>query len=272
VALGIVILLWLLLAFRLVRWLSNSLFGLEVWYDDGGPNGPLAAVTSAAAAGGDTAPAHPSTIAKRLYARAAETCRWLLERDAQLRLDRLLRDECGDRFPKVAEQIRHRPDAMWLTREQVIEHVGDLVRERHAELWKQLPQSQRLALVQLAQEGFVNPRNWDVIRDAARKGFVRRAPALRFVSESFQRFVATAELPSTIAKWEEPESAETWFDMRTVAGLVLIGAACFMVFTQPDVVDSWVGVASGVVGAVPVFMKLLGLAGNRSGDASAAKA
>ena len=282
-ALVVAVAIWLLLAFRLIRWLSNSLFGLEVWYDTAGRTAaapsPAASTASPAEAQGPPAaaesapqPGAPASVKKGMRERAVDACLRLWTGDAKVRLDRLLADECESQgLRDIAAKIRARDDATRLTHEQVIEQVGDLAHERYDESWKSFSQAKKLVLIHLAQEGFVNPRGWETVRAAARDGLVRRMPAVRFVSESFRRFVATVETPSTIAAWETSESKPTFLDTRTIVGTLFVAAAAFMVLTQPDVFQGWVGVASGVVGGVPVFTKLFGLMKNRGTDTSEAK-
>jgi hypothetical protein len=203
-----------------------------------------------------------------LWERMKAAWQWLWRGSEQVRLDRLLDDECQTApLRAIADDIRGRPHATSLTREQIIEQVGDLARAHYVEMWKAFTQPQKLAFVQLAQEGLVNPRNWDLMRGAHHVGLVRRSPAVRLMNESFRRFVATVEDPKTIADWEAPpEAGSTGLDTRTVAGTLFVAAATFMLLTQPDVFNGWVGIATGVAGGVPVFTKLFGFFGKPTGD------
>lgn len=262
---------WLLIIFRFVRWLADALFGIEVWFETSGeayvrPMPELQEPDTRATESG----AEQGCAGTSFGTRFAEACRRMWHGNAGQRLARLLEDECwSNELKSIADDIGNRDDAAKLPPEQVIKEIGERARDYYKEVWAKLRDDEKLTLVQLARNGFVNPRKWDVIRDASRMGLVRRTPAVRFRSESFRRFVATTESAKTIAAWEKPESRATWADPRTVAGTLVVAGACLIVFTQPDLFQSWVAVASGVVGGVPVFMKLIGLATNRPGEPGA---
>ena len=65
-------------------------------------------------------------------------------------------------------------------------------------------------MVQLAEEGLVNPKRVEVVRRLARRHLVQIDPRYRIMNESFRAFVRHAEPPERVAEWERVGSGEGW--------------------------------------------------------------
>jgi hypothetical protein len=132
-------------------------------------------------------------------------------------------------------------------------------------LWWECTTSERLALVHLAKEGFLNPNNRRVAYNLMRRGIVRRTPRFRLASEGLRRFVLRAATPETVAAWEREGERSVWARLRMPLMALLVLAAVFFFTTQPDVFNWAVGTATAVTAAVPVLLRMFGLFGERGG-------
>jgi hypothetical protein len=79
-----------------------------------------------------------------------------------------------------------------------------------------LATSERLALYQLALDGWANPKNTAALQQLESKLLIRRMPMFRIMNMSFQRFVASAEHTSEIEQWEKEQKQSTWRALRLV--------------------------------------------------------
>lgn len=132
---------------------------------------------------------------------------------------------------------------------------------RHWQLWRRLSQPEQLALRQLAEEGFLNPNNRDVVRTLFRRGLVRRERAFVLATPSFHRFVLRAVPAQTVATWEHAGVEGGWERLRTYLSAALALGAVFLFVTQPDLFNRAVLTAGGVTGGVLTLLKLLSLFG-----------
>ena len=135
-------------------------------------------------------------------------------------------------------------------------------------LWWECTTSERLALVHLANEGFLNPNNRRVAYHLMRRGVIHRTPRFRLASEKgLRRFVLRAVTPETIAAWEHQGERSVWARLRVPLMALLVLAAVFFFTTQPDVFNWAVGTATAITAAVPVLLRMFGLVGG-SGSGS----
>jgi hypothetical protein len=132
---------------------------------------------------------------------------------------------------------------------------------RYRELWRTLTREERLALRQLAEEGFVAPAAMQTIRLLMRRRLVRRAPMLAFSDEGFRAFVLRAESPETIAQWEQA-GEQSGFDMLTrLLPAVLLAGLVFVFVTQRDVFNATTTIVGAAGTALPFFLRVLTNAG-----------
>jgi hypothetical protein len=125
--------------------------------------------------------------------------------------------------------------------------------------WSQCTRREKLALSQLAKEGFLNPYNPEVIRHLGHRLLIYRAPALRLQSERFQQFVLHAEAPQTIARWEG-ETATSWLSRVHTPLLVgLIVVVSFLLSTQPDLSTTVLTLVGTFTAMLPRIVQLFGV-------------
>lgn len=141
------------------------------------------------------------------------------------------------------------------------ERVADAARAHYRSVWSLLTDEEQLALVQLAHEGFVNPKSWGIVRVLVRKGFIRFAPAARLVNKTFSEFVKTAEAPDRVTAWERADGASVWDRARNGILLLLIAGGLVLFLTQPEELTRWVGVLTAIGSAVATVANLFGFFG-----------
>ena len=176
------------------------------------------------------------------------------------RLERTLRQECEwtAELRGIRKQVQADPRWHGLTEEELIRHVGDLAEPHYRVLWSRCSDGERLVLIHLATEGFVNPRNWDIVRRLMRRRLIRRTPAFRVMNRSFAWFIAQVEHPSQVEAWESAAGASSWDRVRNLVIASVVIAGLFLFVTQPDVLAKWLGFLTALAGGTGALMQLLG--------------
>jgi hypothetical protein len=116
-----------------------------------------------------------------------------------------------------------------VTSEQLILEILDRARVYYRAIWTSCSRDEKLVLVQLAQEGLVNPKAEVAVRQLMRKRLVVRDPVFRIMNLTFARFACTALPPSIVRKWEQQDGAIPW---GTILLTVALGVAVFLFITQ----------------------------------------
>lgn len=180
------------------------------------------------------------------------------------RLRRLVADETrwSDELFAIGRALVARPDFDGFDARRVEEYLLDAASPQYHALWDGCSEDEKLVLVQLAQEGLVNPRRADVLRRLRRRRLVRANPRFAPMSRSFQRFVLGAVAPEQVARWEKPEGVAGAALVRNLLLVLATVAAILLVLTQQSFITSTLGIASaaaGIVGSVQaVAMRFYG--------------
>jgi hypothetical protein len=173
----------------------------------------------------------------------------------------LLADECKytEILRRIEREIRNDGDH-WkhLSREELVRHIADLAEAHYYSLWSLCNDEERLVLIHLAEDGFVNRRSWEIVRRLMRRGLVRRRPALRPMNESFERFVREVEAPRQVREWEHAAGASTYDRVRALLAVTFAGIGALLLLTQPDLLKQGIGALSAIVGGTGLIMQLLG--------------
>lgn len=128
-------------------------------------------------------------------------------------------------------------------------------------LWAGLTKPEKLVLIQLANEGFANPKNDDVVRGLMRRGLIVRKPALSLPSKQLRQLVRRAESPETVAEWESEGGWSGWARLRpALFGVLMVGVG-FLYIAQRGLFDSTLAMAGAITGALPILLRLLGTVG-----------
>jgi hypothetical protein len=154
---------------------------------------------------------------------------------------------CGVLGRPLAEALRRR------VREQQEESRGA---GRHWRVWNQLTRPEKLALVQLAEEGFLNPKVPEVARSLMQRGLIRRDPVFRIADRGFPEFVKGVESSATVKAWEKEGARSSWAKLRPALMLLLVFGVGFLYSTQRGLFSETVAFATAVTGALPLLLRL----------------
>jgi hypothetical protein len=150
--------------------------------------------------------------------------------------------------------------------------TAETMEARYRETWRTLTRDERLALRQLADEGFVSPAALPTVRLLMRRRLVQRKPMLQLVPDGFRRFVLGVEDRETISRWEHA-TQRSGLEMaaRLLPG-VLFGGLVFVFATQRAVFDATTTIVGAAGTALPLLLRVLGnLGGQRPANAADAE-
>ena len=125
-------------------------------------------------------------------------------------------------------------------------------------LFSGLSKSEKLVMMQLAQEGVVNPNSSDVIADLMAQGLIERRWALLTVKErNFAKFLAHAVHRDTVKHWEKDIAGARPASLQWSFLVLGVGVVAFLIYTQGAVFNTWVTYATGVAAAAPKILQFL---------------
>lgn len=141
--------------------------------------------------------------------------------------------------------------------------LTDATRAHYRALWSQLTDDEQLTLVQLAREGYVNPRGWRLVNDLMARGLVVFTPAPRLMNETFRQFAASEETDVQVRRWETADGRSGWDKTRNIILFLVIGGGLVLYLTQPEKLGQMVGVIASLGAATATVANLFGLLGGR---------
>ncbi len=136
-------------------------------------------------------------------------------------------------------------------RRAIVRRIEQAAESYYRSAWETCSADERLTLVQVAEEGFVNPRRVDVLEGLLAKGLARLKPALEPMNASFEAFVSRHEQTAPLQTAEAARGTGfNWTQLRTP--LFTLGAvvAVFIFVTERQTFDSAAGLSTLVVGSV----------------------
>jgi hypothetical protein len=137
-------------------------------------------------------------------------------------------------------------------------------------LWSSCTRSEKLVLIQLAQEGFVTAQSWDIVAPLVAKGIIVQRPVLAIFNHTFRDFLRGIERSAVIQAWERMEGHGLWVVSGRLIGSSLVAGGLFYLITQDFSVQSLLPIVSGTgLFSVPLVRNLLA---RMSGKADAATA
>jgi hypothetical protein len=128
----------------------------------------------------------------------------------------------------------------------------------HRESWRVASRAEKLALRQLAEEGYVSPAAGATVRGLMRRRLVRRAPRLEIASEGLRHFVLRAEDASTIARWEAVDGRSGLETLGRIIPVLLIGGLVFVFATQREIFNATTTIVTAATTALPLLLRILG--------------
>ena len=138
----------------------------------------------------------------------------------------------------------------WADRAEVgVEELRRAVRVRaescYQLLWTSCSRSEKLVLIQLAQEGLINPKSADTLEELAAKGMIWPGAAPQLFNLTFRDFLQRIERAEVVQEWERMEGNGLWVvSGRLVASALMIGGL-FYLLTQGISVQSVLPIISG---------------------------
>ncbi len=153
-----------------------------------------------------------------------------------------------------------------------MEELHDRTDSYYRVLWATCSKEERLALFQLAEDGWVNPQNDRAIQELERRGIISKQSGFRIMNESFARFVRRAQSPEEILKWEENQQDSVWSMLRLGLGTALMMFGAWLLYAQQDAFQIGIGyiAALGTAGGA-VTSLVRSITGTRGGSAGAVK-
>jgi hypothetical protein len=99
-------------------------------------------------------------------------------------------------------------------------------------LWNSCTNMERLVLVQVAEEGFANPRQRQTVERLLRRGLLVLKPDLRLFHLDFRQFVEEICDRKIVSEWERPAHGLGWKQSRWILATVVATIAVFLLATQ----------------------------------------
>jgi len=99
-------------------------------------------------------------------------------------------------------------------------------------LWNGLTGNERLALYQLALDGWANPKNTPTLRQLEQKQLIYRQPMYRIMNDSFRSFIRSSEHQKEILQWQKKEQESTWEILRFILVAAVIGVGLWLLYAQ----------------------------------------
>ena len=155
---------------------------------------------------------------------------------------------------RVVREYRRRaavdPDQLW-------EEVDERLESYFRRLWSRCSRDEQVVLQHLARDGFVNWKARRTVRRLLERGMIRRAPHFVLMNEAFRRFLVaqtSPELEATVAA----AAGSPWDAVKWPLTAALIAGLAFFYTTQQEMFNSTLTVITGITGAIPLMIKLVG--------------
>ncbi len=153
---------------------------------------------------------------------------------------------------------------------QLRDEIADCAEPYYETLWASLATAEKLVLVQVAEEGLVNPKSRRPLLRLLGRGLLVREPELRLLNETFRRFVV-GKREDVLPVERENARDSAWSQLKRPLAAVLLGIAVFVFATQRDVFNTTLVFVSAVAGALPQLLKVADyFRGGRRGAAAPA--
>jgi hypothetical protein len=134
-------------------------------------------------------------------------------------------------------------------------------------LWEGCTRSEKIVLVQLAQEGFIATRNCEVVWGLIKKGLIVNRPYPTIFNNTFRSFLRHIERDHVVERWEREDGNGLWVVAGRLIGSSLIAGGLFFLVTQDFSFDSLLPVVSGTgVFGAPAVRALIARVTARGAD------
>jgi len=151
------------------------------------------------------------------------------------------------------------PDQLW-------EEVDERLESYFRRLWSRCSRDEQVVLQHLARDGFVNWKARRTVRRLLERGMIRRAPHFVLLNEAFRRFLMAQTLPEVEAA-VGAAGGSTWDVIKWPFTAVLLAGLAFFYATQQETINTALTVITGITGAIPLMVKLIGALAGKSASA-----
>ena len=134
-------------------------------------------------------------------------------------------------------------------------------------LWTSCTRSEKLALIQLAQEGLTNPNTREVVLELIAKGLVIAGPTPVPFNFTFRDFLRRIERDDVVQEWERGEGTGMWALAGRLAATVLVMGGLFYLVTQGMAMQGLLPLLSGSgLLSVPLVKDLVARVSTKGND------
>jgi hypothetical protein len=184
----------------------------------------------------------------------------------------LLFGECRHSEPliEIAQRLASSPDLARHREDEIIGFVLDAAEPYYRSIWELCSDDERLLLVQLAEEGVINPKRFDVFRQLHHRGLVVVEPRFGLMNRSFRDFVRSIESPERVLEWEQTPAALGWRRFSTPLYTLAAVVVAILLYTQQDLFSQMLAIATGAAGALN-SLRSLGIMANAQSRPAATK-
>ena len=145
---------------------------------------------------------------------------------------------------------------------EMLHRLGERAESYYESIWATCSPKERAVMVHLAEDGFANSKDHEVLRRLLMRGLVRRTPRIALLNETFRRFVMhRGSAEEAIA--ESNRELSVWDGIRLPMMILLAVVLTFFLVTQQEFFNSVTAVLAGVVTGLPVFVRLAGWISDR---------
>jgi hypothetical protein len=215
---------------------------------------PLPAIAAAAAAGGshtaESGEGWPATVAR--FRDAVQTNPQCSELVAIFERE----FETTDTLRQIGKEIAEDCSIATATPATLLYAALDCD-AHYKSLWRSLSTREHFVLYHLAADGLVNPRNSTVLHRLIRAGLVVPRPRFEIFNESFRLYILGHVRPIEASAWANQRARHSSHSTRTLVLVLLLALIVFLFLTQPELVQTSVGLLTALAAALGALMKLL---------------
>jgi hypothetical protein len=140
---------------------------------------------------------------------------------------------------------------------EMLDRLGERAESYYDSIWATCSRRERAVMVHLAEDGFSNSKDHEVLRRLLLRGLVRRTPRIALLNETFRRFVMhRGSAEEAIA--ERKRELSVWDGVRLPIMMLMLVVLTFFLVTQQQFFNTVTAVLAGVVTGLPAFVRLAG--------------
>jgi hypothetical protein len=125
--------------------------------------------------------------------------------------------------------------------DDVVAALGSAAAPYYQGLWNACSSDERFTLLQLAEEGLVNPQNQAVVRNLLRARLVVRNPEIQIMNKTFGEFVRQAASGEQVSAWEHRGVMIPWGSIEIAMLTVVVILGGLLIVTQEQLLNAWIG-------------------------------